>query len=174
MIIFKCFCKKDIFNRASFKRQILEKVFGNNKPCIKRGNLEKRSSQGWGVDSEWKSRCCSGGGEFLKPLTTIVQGHWKFPVLLATYMAGGSSEIRPHTLDVHSYKSPTFCDHCGVMLFGLVRQGLKCDGKKITYIIYFVGLHSCFMQCSSSVSCCCCFLVIRKWENNTDGFILPN
>lgn len=35
--------------------------------------------------------------------------------------------IRPHTLAVHSYKSPAFCDYCGEMLFGLVRQGLKCD-----------------------------------------------
>ena len=36
--------------------------------------------------------------------------------------------IRPHQLTVHSYKSPTFCDFCGQMLFGLVRQGLKCEG----------------------------------------------
>ncbi|XP_072025652.1 serine/threonine-protein kinase D3-like isoform X3 [Amphiura filiformis] len=37
-------------------------------------------------------------------------------------------QIRPHTLFVHSYKAPAFCDFCGQMLFGLVRQGLKCDG----------------------------------------------
>ncbi|XP_023248530.1 serine/threonine-protein kinase D1 isoform X2 [Copidosoma floridanum] len=36
--------------------------------------------------------------------------------------------IRPHALSVHSYKAPTFCDFCGEMLFGLVRQGLKCEG----------------------------------------------
>ncbi|KAF6728234.1 Serine/threonine-protein kinase D3 [Oryzias melastigma] len=37
-------------------------------------------------------------------------------------------KIRPHSLAVHSYRSPTFCHHCGEMLWGLVRQGLKCDG----------------------------------------------
>lgn len=47
-----------------------------------------------------------------------------------TYPLADLSDIRPHMLDVHSYKAPTFCDHCGVMLFGLVRQGLKCSGKQ--------------------------------------------
>ncbi|XP_069750179.1 serine/threonine-protein kinase D3-like isoform X2 [Narcine bancroftii] len=37
-------------------------------------------------------------------------------------------EIFPHILQVHSYKVPTFCNHCGEMLWGLVRQGLKCAG----------------------------------------------
>lgn len=41
--------------------------------------------------------------------------------------------LKPHNLNVHSYKAPTFCDFCGEMLFGLVRQGLKCDGK-LTFI----------------------------------------
>lgn len=39
-----------------------------------------------------------------------------------------TSVIKPHTLAVHSYKTPTFCDYCGQMLFGIVRQGLKCSG----------------------------------------------
>uniref|UniRef100_A0A1I7XG71 protein kinase C n=1 Tax=Heterorhabditis bacteriophora TaxID=37862 RepID=A0A1I7XG71_HETBA len=34
--------------------------------------------------------------------------------------------VHPHTLYVHSYKAPTFCDFCGELLFGLVKQGLKC------------------------------------------------
>lgn len=38
-------------------------------------------------------------------------------------------KIRPHSLVVFSYRTPTFCHHCGEMLWGLVRQGLKCDGK---------------------------------------------
>ncbi|BES90417.1 Serine threonine-protein kinase D [Nesidiocoris tenuis] len=41
--------------------------------------------------------------------------------------------VRPHALTVHSYKSPTFCDFCGEMLFGLVRQGLKCEGCGLNY-----------------------------------------
>ncbi|XP_053552231.1 serine/threonine-protein kinase D3, partial [Bombina bombina] len=41
--------------------------------------------------------------------------------------------IRPHILLVHSYKSPAFCDYCGEMLFGLVRQGLKCQGCGLNY-----------------------------------------
>jgi len=38
-------------------------------------------------------------------------------------------EMRPHDLHVHSYKSPHFCDFCGEMLWGLVKQGLKCEGS---------------------------------------------
>ncbi|XP_025037974.2 serine/threonine-protein kinase D1-like isoform X2 [Pelodiscus sinensis] len=41
--------------------------------------------------------------------------------------------IRPHVLLVHSYKAPAFCDYCGEMLWGLVRQGLKCQGCGLNY-----------------------------------------
>ncbi|KAM6949587.1 LOW QUALITY PROTEIN: protein kinase D4, partial [Aplochiton taeniatus] len=37
-------------------------------------------------------------------------------------------KIRPHSLLVQSYRTPTFCHYCGEMLWGLVRQGLKCEG----------------------------------------------
>ncbi|XP_077994522.1 serine/threonine-protein kinase D3-like [Glandiceps talaboti] len=49
-------------------------------------------------------------------------------VVLSASVNIEDQHIRPHSLFVHSYKSPTFCDFCGEMLFGLVRQGLKCDG----------------------------------------------
>ncbi|CAL1292971.1 unnamed protein product [Larinioides sclopetarius] len=42
-------------------------------------------------------------------------------------------QIMPHALTVHSYKTPTFCDFCGEMLFGLVRQGLKCEGCGLNF-----------------------------------------
>ncbi|KAI8424694.1 hypothetical protein MSG28_006649 [Choristoneura fumiferana] len=52
-------------------------------------------------------------------------------------LCGSESEAaplpRPHALAVHSYKAPTFCDFCGEMLFGLVRQGLKCEGCGLNY-----------------------------------------
>ncbi|KAL2098985.1 hypothetical protein ACEWY4_005465 [Coilia grayii] len=60
-------------------------------------------------------------------------------LLLVVVVGGGASatvedfQIRPHALFVHSYRAPAFCDHCGEMLWGLVRQGLKCEGCGLNY-----------------------------------------
>uniref|UniRef100_A0A671VI12 protein kinase C n=1 Tax=Sparus aurata TaxID=8175 RepID=A0A671VI12_SPAAU len=52
--------------------------------------------------------------------------------LIEVIISGSASvtkmRIRPHSLVVQSYRTPTFCNHCGEMLWGLVRQGLKCEG----------------------------------------------
>ncbi|XP_076580557.1 protein kinase D4 isoform X2 [Chaetodon auriga] len=49
-------------------------------------------------------------------------------VIIAESAAVTEMRIRPHSLVVQSYRAPTFCHHCGEMLWGLVRQGLKCEG----------------------------------------------
>ena len=32
-----------------------------------------------------------------------------------------------HNFEVHTLKSPHFCDFCGEFIWGLVRQGIKCS-----------------------------------------------
>ncbi|XP_072278866.1 serine/threonine-protein kinase D3-like [Pyxicephalus adspersus] len=69
--------------------------------------------------------------ERLLPCNTFTEGDLVEVVLPASVSLDFS--IRPHILLVHSYKSPAFCDYCGEMLFGLVRQGLKCQGCGLNY-----------------------------------------
>lgn len=54
-------------------------------------------------------------------------------VVLSAKASMEELQIQPHQLNVHSYKSPHFCDFCGEMLFGLVKQGLKCDGCGLNF-----------------------------------------
>ncbi|XP_051778068.1 serine/threonine-protein kinase D3-like [Erpetoichthys calabaricus] len=58
----------------------------------------------------------------------IIQDGDLIEVILSGSTSLASLHLRPHILAVHSYRTPTFCHHCGEMLWGLVRQGLKCEG----------------------------------------------
>uniref|UniRef100_A0A914C7F2 protein kinase C n=1 Tax=Acrobeloides nanus TaxID=290746 RepID=A0A914C7F2_9BILA len=40
---------------------------------------------------------------------------------------------RPHSLQVNTYMTPTFCDYCGEILVGLIKQGLQCSLCKCNF-----------------------------------------
>ncbi|GFS26543.1 serine/threonine-protein kinase D3 [Elysia marginata] len=89
----------------------------------------------------------------------------KLDIVLVVYEQATMEElqIRPHLLFVHSYKSPHFCDFCGEMLFGLVKQGLKCEGCGLNF----------HKRCAYKIPNNCAHDRYRRHSSSSVSFTMP-
>lgn len=71
--------------------------------------------------------------QMLNSVSEVTEGCIVEVVMTGQPLGDEDVEIRPHSLLIHSYKTPTFCDFCGEMLFGMFKQGLKCELCGLNY-----------------------------------------
>uniref|UniRef100_A0A3P9K404 Protein kinase C n=1 Tax=Oryzias latipes TaxID=8090 RepID=A0A3P9K404_ORYLA len=92
----------------------------------------------WGVLGKQGYQC---QGEYFSRARSNFSGNIALHLLLRRENTGrdyrllvGSQRFSvnmPHKFSIHNYKVPTFCDHCGSLLWGLMRQGLQCKVCKM-------------------------------------------
>ncbi len=51
-----------------------------------------------------------------------------------------------HKLHVANYLTPTYCDYCSQLLFGLIKQGVKCESRCLTLVIFYLPACLCICQ----------------------------
>jgi len=71
--------------------------------------------------------------QMVNSVSEVTEGCILEVVLNTAPLGDEDVEIRPHSLSIHSYKTPTFCNFCGEMLFGMFKQGLKCEYCGLNY-----------------------------------------
>ncbi|XP_063679274.1 serine/threonine-protein kinase D1-like isoform X12 [Bolinopsis microptera] len=117
--------------KFGFHRQVLEIDEGDDNIRIKIFNsiLQKFGDQGYSLpqlcffrhnelDSEYKLQVVGEEDRFLPG--DIIE------IVISASAEPAKKDYLQHDLAVKSYRLPAFCDRCGQMLMGLVKQGLQC------------------------------------------------
>ncbi|XP_065320983.1 serine/threonine-protein kinase D1-like isoform X1 [Gordionus sp. m RMFG-2023] len=116
----------DIYNLKNLALLFLQRVFSLQEPLIGIGIQEKDLMLFY---HNYESPCIL---DYLTDTLNLTDNSM-IEIVLRGDMKMISPSLYPHSLHIHSYKSPAFCDFCGEMLFGLVRQGLKCEGCGLSF-----------------------------------------